>query len=213
MTSDAGLLLLSGGIDSPVAGHLVRAQGHPLEAVHFSLVPFTEDEPEVKARALADRIGVDPLHVVPLGEASAALAQADHHLYFVLSKRLMVRTASRLARERGLSFLVTGENLGQVSSQTLGNLTAIDRAADLPVVRPLLGWDKQEIIAEAKALGTFDVSVGPEHCDALGPERPETWASMEAVEAAEARLDVEALVEQALAGVRTAAAPRPEATL
>lgn len=196
-----GLLLLSGGIDSPVAAHLLHRQGAELDAVHVSLEPYTDGSPEAKARALARQVGIRALAVVPGGDANAALAQADHKRYFVLSKRFMLRCAERLAPARGATFLATGENLGQVSSQTLANLAAIDGAVRLPVFRPLLGLDKVEIMAVAGRIGTFETSKGPELCDVLGPKHPATRARPGEAEAAEARLDYGALLDQALQGV------------
>lgn len=196
-----GLLLLSGGIDSPVAGHLLQQRGAELEALHVSLEPFTDNSPELKARALAKQLGLGAFAVVRGADANAALAQADHRRYFVLSKRLMLRCAERLAPQRGASFLATGENLGQVSSQTLANLAAIDAAVKLPVFRPLLGLDKVEIVALAGRIGTLATSQGPELCDVLGPKHPATRASAEEAAQAEARLDYEALLANTLQGV------------
>jgi thiamine biosynthesis protein ThiI len=195
-----GLLLLSGGIDSPVAAHLLQRQGAELDAVHVSLEPYTDASPEAKARALARALGIRAIAVVPGGEANAALAQADHKRYFVLSKRFMLRCAERLAPARGASFLATGENLGQVSSQTLANLAAIDGAVTLPVFRPLLSLDKTEIIRIAERLGTLKTSEGPELCDVLGPRYPATRASAEEARRAEGKVDLEDLVAQAVEG-------------
>lgn len=196
---DRGLLLLSGGIDSPVAGDVVQRQGCDLVSVHFSLEPWTDDIPERKSRTLADALDLGPLTVVSLDEASAALARARHRLYFVLSKRLMLRVADRIADDQGRELLVTGENLGQVSSQTLKNLAVIDDAVDRPVLRPLLGWDKVDIVDHAKEIGSYEVASGPEHCDALGPTRPSTRASIDEVEAVEADVGVDELVDRTLA--------------
>lgn len=196
-----GILLLSGGIDSPVAGALLQRRGAELEAVHVSLEPYTDDAPERKARALARFLGLRAFAAVPGGEANAALARADHRRYFVLSKRFMLRCAERLAAGRGAGFLATGENLGQVSSQTLANLAAIEEAVRMPVLRPLLGLDKVEILGLAQRLGTLPLSQGPEMCDALGPRHPATRARAEEAKAAEARVPYEALLAKALDGV------------
>lgn len=191
------LLLLSGGIDSPVAGHLLQRLGATVGAVHFSLEPFTDDAPERKSRELAERLGFRPFYAVPAGDAFAEVAKrAGHRYYFVLSKRLMVRAAEQLALREGFDALATGEALGQVSSQTLPHLGAIQRAAAMPVLRPLLGHDKTEITAIAERIGTFELSKGPEVCDVLGPDHPATAATVERIEAEEARLDVEGLVER-----------------
>lgn len=200
---ERALLLLSGGIDSPVAGHLMAERGLRLDAVHFSLEPITDDTAAVKSRKLAQRIGLGRLYVAIVGTAFADVAaRCNRRLYFVLTKRLMVRCAEALARREGHRFLVTGENLGQVSSQTLANLVAIDAAASMPVLRPLIGFDKQEIIDLAKRIGTYEISEGPEICDLLGPAHPATQARLAVVEAEEAKLDVPPLVAGILDRIR-----------
>ena len=147
------VLLLSGGFDSPVAGRLMRDQGFDIAAVHFSLEPITDAESSVKSRKLADLLGFSTFYVVRVGEAFAEVAHACHRrFYFVLTKRLMVRLADALADREGADVLITGENLGQVSSQTLPNLRAIDAVARHPVLRPLIGLDKQEIASIIAAL-------------------------------------------------------------
>jgi len=192
---ERALLLLSGGIDSPVAGHLMVERGLSLDAVHFSLEPITDDTAAVKSRKLAQRIGLGRLYVAAVGAAFADIAaRCNRRLYFVLTKRLMVRCAEAVARRDGHRFLVTGESLGQVSSQTLANLAAIDAAATIPVLRPLFGFDKQEIIELARSIGTYAISEGPEICDLLGPAHPATQARLADVEAEEAKLDVTGLV-------------------
>jgi thiamine biosynthesis protein ThiI len=114
---------------------------------------------------------------------------------------MMVRVAEAVARRDGYSFLVTGENLGQVSSQTLQNLTVIDNAAGIPVLRPLLGFDKQEIISVAKTLGTYETSKGPEICDALGPDKPSTGATLPEILQEETNLDGEELVKKVVSAL------------
>jgi len=196
-----GLLLLSGGFDSPVAGHLMRTvQGMEVAAIHFSLEPVTDDASVRKAGQLAAHLGLRRLYVVRAGDAFKALVKnCRHKLYFVLSKRLMMRVASELARREGYRVLITGESLGQVSSQTLPNLAVIDRAATVPVLRPLVAFDKQEIIDRAKAIGTYEISVGPELCDVLGPPHPATAARLDDVATEEANVDLGGLVASVLA--------------
>ncbi|HUR70319.1 MAG TPA: 7-cyano-7-deazaguanine synthase [Candidatus Thermoplasmatota archaeon] len=197
------LLLLSGGFDSPVAAKLLQEQGVELEAVHFSLEPFTDDAAEKKCVALAKHLGIARVHVVAAGPLFGELTQkADQRLYFVLSKRLMARVAGAMAPGLGCEALATGENVGQVSSQTLPNLSSIDRASPLPVLRPLIAWDKVDIIDTAKEIGTYEISVGPEVCDVLGPSHPSTGASLERVEKEEGRLDIPSLVKRGLASAR-----------
>lgn len=199
-----GVLLLSGGFDSPVAGHLMARQGLDLVAAHFSLEPITDNAAAVKARALCGILGIPSLHVVRVGQAFAEVAHAaNRRFYFVLTKRLMVRLADAIADREGADVLVTGENLGQVSSQTLANLRAIDAVARHPIVRPLIGFDKQEIVDRAKAIGTYEISKGPEICDLLGPPRPATHARLDQILAEETKLDAERLVASCLAGVES----------
>ncbi|HWG91609.1 MAG TPA: hypothetical protein VNZ52_12240 [Candidatus Thermoplasmatota archaeon] len=202
-----GLLLISGGIDSPVAGHLMQSQGLPLGAIHFSLEPFTDDAAEQKCRRAATVLGIPEIVVVPAGPLFAEIPKrCDHKLYFVLSKRLMIRIAEAYAREHGYDMLVTGENLGQVSSQTLPNLVAITTPAHLPVVRPLIAYDKSEIVDLAREIGTFDLSKGPEICDVLGPKFPATTSTVEEVDAEEAKLPLDDMIRKALEGLRAAPA-------
>lgn len=184
------VLLLSGGIDSPVAGRMLQDQGVELEALHCSFEPVTDDASVTKARGLAAGMGLERLWVVRLGEVLGRIpADRDaHKFYFVLQKRLFYRLADALADEVGAHAIATGENLGQVSSQTLCNLRAIEAVARRPVLRPLLGLDKVEIIEAAKAHGSFETSVGPELCDLLGPDKPATVSDAARLEAFEESL-------------------------
>lgn len=201
--AERALLLLSGGIDSPVAGHLIARRGLEVLAVHFSLEPITDDTAAVKSRKLAERLRLSKLFVVTVGPAFAEIAKVcDRRLYFVLSKRLMVRIAEAIAKREGCAYLLTGESLGQVSSQTLPNLRAIDAAARMVVLRPLIGFDKEETVRIAREIGTYEISEGPEICDLLGPTHPATKASVEQVLGEEAGLDVDRLVREALANAR-----------
>ena len=183
-----GLLLLSGGIDSPVAGWLMQKKMDVL-AVHFSFEPLTDDSPERKSRQLAEKLGFKKFIVMNISREIKTIAdQCDRKFYFVLMKRMMLRKAEALARKESCEALITGESLGQVSSQTLENLAAIDAVAGLPVLRPLIAKDKQEIVSLATQLGTFEISKGKEMCDVLGPDHPSTRARLDQVEEQEARL-------------------------
>lgn len=182
------VLLLSGGFDSAVAGALLKDGGHEVVALHGSQAPFAGREAELRAKAAAGKLGLGEMRVLPIGEELQRMSKAAPKLYFVLMKRLLLREAERLAAVVGAEAIATGENLGQVSSQTGTNLVVIDRAARLPVLRPLLGWDKREIIDFAKERGLFELVAGPEACDVLGPERPSTRARLTEVEAAERSL-------------------------
>lgn len=184
------VLLLSGGIDSPVAGRMLQEQGVDLVPLHCSFEPVTDDASVHKAQALAAGLGLPTLFVAKAGEALARIPhdREAHRFYFILQKRLFYRLADRLADQVGAQAIATGENLGQVSSQTLRNLRTIEAAARRPVLRPLLGLDKNDIIAYAKRWGSFDTSVGPELCDILGPQKPATVSEPDVVAAIEARL-------------------------
>lgn len=188
------VLLLSGGIDSPVAAKMVQRQGSRLEALHCSFEPITGPESVEKAKDLARLLGLERLWVARLGEALAAIPQDRdaHRFYFILQKRMFYRLASRLAARVGAERIVTGENMGQVSSQTLRNLTTLEAAADLPIVRPVLGLDKVDIIRLAQAWGTYETSIGPELCDLLGPTKPATRSDAAVVADIEARLGLAA---------------------
>lgn len=205
-----GLLLLSGGIDSPVAGHLVQRRGAALDAIHFSLEPFTDGAPLDKCRALCRVLGIRRLHVVDSGGCFSAIARrAGQRYYFVLGKIFMIRTAEAFARKEGVSFLVTGENLGQVSSQTLPHLAAIAAQAAIPVLRPLLGFDKSETVRIARSIGTLDISSGPEVCDVLGPKHPAVEAPRERIEREMEKAGMGELVAQALEAIRVETAEHP----
>jgi thiamine biosynthesis protein ThiI len=171
-----GLLLLSGGIDSPVAGHIEQQAETEVVAVHFSNERFAGSESVVKVRKLSELLGIR-LHVIDISDQLAEIAEkCNQKYYFVLMKRLMLRLAETIAEQEGCDFLITGENLGQVSSQTLRNLAVIDRATKFYVARPLLIFDKMDIVKIAERIGTFNISKGPEICDVLGPKHPTTQA-------------------------------------
>src|SRR5207245_7600773 len=194
-----GILLLSGGFDSPVAGRLMSRQGLGIVAAHFSLEPITDDAAAVKARTLCGLLEIGSLYVVRVGEAFAEVAHAaNRRFYFILTKRLMIRLADAIGDREGAEVLVTGENLGQVSSQTLASLRAIDASARRPVLRPLIVFDKQEIVERAKEIGREQVSKGAEICDLLGPPRPSTHARLDQILAEETKLDVPGLVSSCL---------------
>jgi tRNA uracil 4-sulfurtransferase len=151
-------------------------QGVELEALHASFEPVTGPESVEKAKELARGLGLQRLWVARIGESLGRVPQdrEAHRHYFILQKRLLIRLADALADEVGADVIATGENLGQVSSQTLQNLRSIDQVARRPVLRPLLGLDKVEIIAAAKVNGSYETSLGPELCDLLGPQKPAT---------------------------------------
>ncbi|MFE4977559.1 tRNA uracil 4-sulfurtransferase ThiI [Kitasatospora sp. NPDC056651] len=208
-SSGRALVLLSGGYDSPVAAHRAMRRGLACDFVHFSGAPYTNPASVYKAYALARELNryqpPGALHVIALGKAQKQLAIAGAgRLQVVAQRRLMVRTASALAAATGAQALVTGDSLGQVASQTLANMAAVDQAATLPVLRPLVGWEKQEIIDQARALGTAEISVLPDEdcCSLLAPPEVTTGARIGHLRAVEQRLDLDELVEALLENVQ-----------
>ncbi len=195
---EKGLLLLSGGFDSPVAGYLAK-QKTDIVAVHFASRPFYGIESEKKAADLAKKLGLKKLFIINLGQAFKDIAQkCNHKYYFVLSKRLMLKVGEVLAEKQKCSYIVTGENLGQVSSQTLSNLSTISLAVKIPVLRPLLNDDKDEIIVKAKEFGFYDIAVGPETCDFFGPKHPATVSTNEQILLEEQKFDLNKIIEMSM---------------
>lgn len=199
------LALLSGGIDSPVAAWRMMKRGCSVHLVSFHAFPLQDrtliDKVQDLARLLARWQLRSKLLLVPFAQVQqTVVAHCPAPLRVVIYRRFMLRIAERRARKVHAKALVTGESLGQVASQTLDNIAAIDAAATLPVLRPLVGMDKQEITAQAEALGTFGISTLPDQdcCQLFVPRSPAVAASLEAVHAAEAALDVHGLVDAAL---------------
>lgn len=197
--------LLSGGIDSPVAAWRMMKRGCTVLLVHFHAFPLLDRTTIDKTRGLARTLTRWQLRsrlvLVPFGPVQQAIVAAcPTPLRVVLYRRFMVRIAEGLARSRGAKALVTGESLGQVASQTLDNMATIDEAAGMPILRPLVGMDKEEIVREARRIGTFETSTLPDMdcCQLFVPPRPALAASLEQVRAAEERLDLPGLVEAAL---------------
>ncbi|GII90233.1 tRNA uracil 4-sulfurtransferase ThiI [Sinosporangium siamense] len=205
-SSGRALVLMSGGIDSPVAAYRMMRRGLRVDFLHFSGIPFTTSESIYKAYALVralDRFqGRSRLWVVPFGKAqqSIKVSGADR-LQMVAQRRLMLKTAEEVAHKVHAAALITGDSLGQVSSQTLANITALDDAVRLPILRPLVGMDKTEIMAEARRIGTLSISELPDEdcCSLLAPRSAETRARIEDLRQIEKRLDAEELAVQ-LAG-------------
>jgi thiamine biosynthesis protein ThiI len=193
--------LLSAGFDSPVASYHMMKRGAEVAFVHFHSNPYVTRDSVDQVRQLVEILTTyqysSTVHIVPFGEAQQEIvSQTPSALRVVLYRRFMIRIAEAVARREKAEALVTGESLGQVASQTLRNIAVIDAAANLPVLRPLIGSDKEEIIAVSRKIGTFEISSQPydDCCSFLTPRNPETWADPEEVEEVEARLDASRLV-------------------
>ncbi len=208
--------LMSGGIDSPVATWKLMKRGAVIVGVHFSGAPVTDDASEYIvddiAHALAPAGGIGRIYTVPFGKYQKAIAsECPPPLRIVLYRRLMFRVAQGIARIERAKALVTGESLGQVASQTLENIAAVNAAVDIPVLRPLIGSDKLEIIDVAKRIGTFEISSRPadDCCTLFMPRSPETHARIVDCERAEQDVPIDAWVEEILSNLEYRDYPCP----
>ncbi len=199
-------VLLSGGIDSPVAALRVLKRGCRAVLVHFHSFPFLNNASQEKARELAEVIsayqGATILYLVPLGDIQRQIVVSCPAPYrVVLYRRFMVRIAAALGARHGGRALVTGDSLGQVASQTIENLTAVEDVATQLMLRPLIGMDKQEIADEAERVGTYEISIRPDQdcCALFVPANPSIHTDLKGIRAAESVLDVESLVQQGIA--------------
>lgn len=198
-------LLLSGGIDSPVAGWMAMKRGVEIEAIHFHSFPFTSERSRKKvedlAQILAQYGGRIRLHVVYFTEIQRAIRQhCPDELSITVMRRFMLRIASKIAEQRKILALVTGESLGQVASQTLESMFAINHVTNMPILRPLVAMDKVDIIKIAKELGTYETSILPyeDCCTIFTPKAPRTRPGLKEVMRAEKNLDIEQLVQEAI---------------
>ena len=205
-----GLLLLSGGIDSPVAGCMMAKRGMEIEALHFESFPYTSERAKEKVMQLAQEMcefcAKIHVHVISLTHVQEEIRDRCEEDYFTLILRVfMMRLAERCAREYKCGALITGESLGQVASQTLAAIGVTDSVVNIPVFRPCIGMDKSEIVKEARHYGTFDTSILPfeDCCTVFTPRHPKTQPKIEAVMAEIAKLDFDALLEEAYASMYT----------
>ena len=206
-TGGKATLLLSGGIDSPVAGYCIAKRGVEISAVHFHSYPYTSERAKEKVLTLARQLseyccGIK-VYVVPFTEPQLQIHEKCPEEYGTLiMRRFMMRIAARIAKNEGSKALITGESLGQVASQTIDALCCTDAVAGMPVFRPLIGNDKIEIIRIAEKIGTYETSCEPyeDCCTVFTPRHPATHPKMDHVERAEACLDIEALVSAAVEG-------------
>ncbi|HAH79370.1 MAG TPA: tRNA 4-thiouridine(8) synthase ThiI [Ruminococcaceae bacterium] len=209
-TGGKAAVLVSGGIDSPVAAWMMARRGVELTAVHFASPPYTSERAEQKAADLLRRVGEYAGHmtlfVVPFTKIQEEImAKCPEDYFTVIMRRFMMKAAERIARREGCQALVTGESLGQVASQTLQAIVCTDAAAEMPVFRPLIGMDKVEIIAAARRIGTYDLSILPyeDCCTVFTPKHPRTRPALEAILRAEEALDADALVRDCVGRAKT----------
>lgn len=207
-TAGRAQVLISGGIDSPVAAYTMAKRGLVLNAIHFASPPYTSIRAEQKVRDLLGRVarysGVIKLAIVPFTEIQEEIGKHCPEDYFTLiMRRMMMRIACRVSEADGCLGLVTGESLGQVASQTLPAIAATDEVCTMPVLRPLIGMDKEEIIAISKKIDAFDISILPyeDCCTVFTPKHPHTKPKKGQCEEAEKNLDIEPLIERAIAGI------------
>ena len=204
-TSSKGLLLISGGIDSPVAGYMMAKRGMEVEYLHFHSYPYTNEQARDKvvelARILSRYTGGSAISTVKVTHIQEEIhKKCAAELNVTLLRRFMFRIAERVAKRKGAKCLITGESLGQVASQTIEGITSSNAVVTLPVLRPLIGFDKEEIILRAKKIGTFETSVLPyeDCCTVFLPEFPAIKPKLSFIEEEEQKLNVEALIEEAL---------------
>ncbi len=200
-----GLLLLSGGIDSPVAGYLAARKGIDVSAIHFYSYPYTSERAKEKVLTLAQKLsdykGNFVIHLVPFTEIQEEIAKNCESSYWItIMRRFMFRISERIAAEQECIALITGESVGQVASQTLSSMATINQVISIPVLRPLVTMDKDEIVSIAHRIGTFETSIEPydDCCTAFLPKEPKTNPQIFIAEDNEEYLDVEGLIDRAV---------------
>ncbi|EIX6371241.1 tRNA 4-thiouridine(8) synthase ThiI [Staphylococcus pseudintermedius] len=209
-TGGKTLLMLSGGIDSPVAGMEVMRRGVTIEAIHFHSPPFTSEKAKEKVieltRIMAERVDSIRLHIVPFTEVQKQIHKVVHERYTMTStRRMMLRIADKVVYQIGADAIVNGENLGQVASQTLKSMYAINAVTNTPILRPLLSLDKEEIVQKAKDIGTFETSIQPyeDCCTIFTPKNPVTEPQFEKVLQYESGFDFEEMIDRAVGNIET----------
>jgi thiamine biosynthesis protein ThiI len=209
-TGGRATLLLSGGIDSPVAGHMMAKRGTEIEAVNFFSYPYTSERAKEKvmelAAILARYTSSIKLHIVPFTEIQLAIRDncPEQHMT-LLMRRFMMKIAEIIAENNNSQALITGESAGQVASQTLAALNVTNSVVKMPVLRPLIGMDKTEIIERAEKIGTFETSILPyeDCCTVFTPKNPTTQPKLSSIEKSESRLDFDGLIKKAVLGTET----------
>ena len=199
MANNKVILLLSGGFDSSIAGYLLQKQGYEIIPLHFSNVDFAGEESIEKSLLITEKFQWKKMYVIDIADTLQTLVdQCKHSYYFVLMKRLMLKLGCEIAELEDADYVATGESLGQVSSQTLANISVIEQATRYRVLKPLITFDKEKIIALTREIQTFDISAGPEVCDLLGPKHPITNAILESVLKEEEKIDSEHIIAESM---------------
>lgn len=208
-TGGKAAILISGGIDSPVAAWMMARRGVELTAVHFASPPYTSERAEQKVRDLLAKVGEYAgrmtMYTVPFAKVQEEImAKCPEELFTLIMRRFMMKAAERIAQKEGCSALITGESLGQVASQTIQAIACTDAASVMPVFRPLIGMDKVDIIAVSEKIDTYDLSIQPyeDCCTVFTPKHPRTKPVLKFILHAEEKLDGEALLEDCLSRVR-----------
>ena len=204
-SSGKALLLLSGGIDSPVAGYMMAKRGIDISAIHYVSPPYTSDRARMKVERLCEKItpwcGDTTFYCVPFTEIQEALRDnCPEELFTIIMRRLMMEIAQRICEKNDITALITGESVGQVASQTMGAIVCTDNACRMPVFRPVIGMDKSEIVEIAREIDTFDISIEPyeDCCTVFTPKHPKTKPILEEVIAAQNSFDFEPLIQKAV---------------
>lgn len=202
------MLLLSGGIDSPVAAYMMAKRGLRVDAIHFQSPPYTSERALMKVETLCEKLteycGDIRFYCVPFTEIQEALRDnCDGDYFTVIMRRLMLKITNEVCRKKHCSAIITGESVGQVASQTLAAIGCTDKAADFPVLRPLVGMDKKEIVEIARKIDTFETSILPyeDCCTVFTPKHPKTKPLLKDVEAEEAKFDFQPLIDKAIEGI------------
>ena len=207
-SAGVGMLLLSGGIDSPVAGYMLARRGLKIKAIHFHSYPYTSELAKQKVITLCEKLsdynGKTELFIVPFTKIQEQIHKNCSESYMItLMRRFMMRIAEKMAKREGASALINGENLGQVASQTMESIYVTNSAVSIPVFRPLIGFDKLDIIAVAQKIDTYETSILPyeDCCTVFLPKNPVTKPKLDFVLKEEMKLDVETLEAEAIEGI------------
>ena len=208
-TGGNAAILISGGIDSPVAAWMMAKRGIKLTAIHFASPPYTSERAEQKVVKLLKKVslysGRMTMYTVPFTEIQEVIqSKCPEELFTIIMRRMMMKISSRIAADNDCTALITGESLGQVASQTIHALACTDEAADMLVFRPLIGMDKEEIITISRKIDTFETSIEPyeDCCTVFTPKHPRTRPVLKYIKQAEEKADFDAMIEKALSDLK-----------